>query len=79
MCAVNGGCFIKVGQHIGALEFLLPKEYVETMKVFHSQAPQSSLTSIHKVIREELGKEVSLILYDIANQVNVSNLIHISL
>ena len=29
----NGGVFIKVGQHIGALDYLLPEEYVNTMKV----------------------------------------------
>ena len=26
-------CLIQVGQHIGALDYLLPEEYVDTMKV----------------------------------------------
>ena len=59
MCSRNGGAFIKVGQHIGSLEYLLPKEYVQTMKVFHNQAPQSALEELYKVIEEDLGQQVS--------------------
>ena len=33
LCCANGGVFVKVGQHIGALDYLLPEEYVNTMKV----------------------------------------------
>ena len=58
MCCKNRGVFIKVGQHIGALEYLLPKEYVDIMKVLHSDAPQSPLSEIKRVIKEDLGKEV---------------------
>ncbi|XP_002741371.1 aarF domain-containing protein kinase 1-like [Saccoglossus kowalevskii] len=58
LCCVNGGVFIKVGQYVGALEYLLPKEYVETMKVLHNDAPQSSLQDMCKVIKEDLGKDV---------------------
>jgi len=57
MCCANGGAFIKVGQHIGALEYLLPPEYVQTFKVLHSRAPQSSLEDLMTVIREEFGRE----------------------
>ncbi|KAI0210514.1 AarF domain-containing protein kinase 1 [Lamellibrachia satsuma] len=58
LCCLNGGCFIKVGQHIGSLEYLLPYEYVSTMRVLHSDAPKSPVEDIYKVIREELGKDV---------------------
>ena len=58
MCCVNGGCFIKVGQHVGALEYLLPKEYVEVMRVLHSDAPQTPVEELYKVIKEDLGQEV---------------------
>ena len=57
MCCANGGAFIKVGQHIGALEYLLPPEYVQTFKVLHSRAPQSSLADLFVVIREEMGQD----------------------
>ncbi|KAK2150013.1 hypothetical protein LSH36_427g03001 [Paralvinella palmiformis] len=48
----------QVGQHLGALEYLLPVEYVETMKVLHSDAPQSPKEDLFKVIKEDLGKDV---------------------
>lgn len=59
LCCANRGTFIKVGQHLGALDYLLPEEYTSTLKVLHSQAPQSSIEEIQQVIREDLGKEVS--------------------
>ncbi|XP_058148918.1 aarF domain-containing protein kinase 1 isoform X2 [Dasypus novemcinctus] len=58
LCCANRGTFIKVGQHLGALDYLLPEEYTSTLKVLHSQAPQSSLQEIRQVIREDLGKEI---------------------
>lgn len=59
MCSLNGGCFVKVGQHIGALEYLLPKEYVDVMKVFHSHAPESPVKDVYRVIKEDFKKDVS--------------------
>lgn len=58
LCCANRGTFIKVGQHLAALEYLLPQEYTSTLKVLHSQAPQSSMQEVRQVIREDLGKEV---------------------
>ncbi|CAB1431422.1 unnamed protein product [Pleuronectes platessa] len=57
LCCANRGTFIKVGQHLGALDYLLPEEYTSTLKVLHSRAPQSSMEQIQQVIREDLGKE----------------------
>ncbi|XP_019374262.1 PREDICTED: uncharacterized aarF domain-containing protein kinase 1 isoform X3 [Gavialis gangeticus] len=59
LCCANRGTFIKVGQHLGALDYLLPEEYTHTLKVLHSQAPQSSMQEIKQVIQEDLGKEDS--------------------
>lgn len=58
LCEVNGGAFIKVGQHLGALDYLIPSEYVSTMKVLHSSAPQSSFEEILGVLKEDLKEEV---------------------
>ncbi|XP_017938405.1 uncharacterized aarF domain-containing protein kinase 1 isoform X1 [Manacus vitellinus] len=58
LCCSNRGTFIKVGQHLGALDYLLPEEYTRTLKVLHSQAPQSTRQEIEQVIREDLGKEI---------------------
>lgn len=61
LCCANRGTFIKVGQHLGALDYLLPEEYTRTLKVLHSQAPQSSRQEVEQVIREDLGKEVGAV------------------
>ncbi|XP_062824435.1 aarF domain-containing protein kinase 1 isoform X2 [Anolis carolinensis] len=49
LCCANRGTFIKVGQHLGALDYLLPEEYTSTLKVLHSQAPQSSMQEIEQI------------------------------
>ncbi|EDW49231.1 GM11887 [Drosophila sechellia] len=54
LICINKGVYIKVGQHIGALEYLLPKEFVQTMKVLHSDAPQNPIEDLYKVIRQDL-------------------------
>ena len=61
LCNKNGGVFIKVGQHIGALDYLLPEEYVSTMKVLHSRAPKMELKDIYAVLHEDLGKDPKLL------------------
>uniref|UniRef100_A0A8C9WKJ2 AarF domain-containing protein kinase 1 n=1 Tax=Scleropages formosus TaxID=113540 RepID=A0A8C9WKJ2_SCLFO len=58
LCCSNRGTFIKVGQHLGALDYLLPEEYTSTLKVLHSRAPQSSMAEVQQVIREDFGKEI---------------------
>jgi len=57
LCCSNGGVFIKVGQHMGSLDYLLPEEYVNTMKVLHSRAPAMPLKEVREVIKDELGQE----------------------
>ncbi|XP_017474494.1 PREDICTED: uncharacterized aarF domain-containing protein kinase 1 [Rhagoletis zephyria] len=54
LICVNKGVYIKTGQHIGALEYLLPKEFVQTMKILHSNAPQNPVEDLYKVIRQDL-------------------------
>lgn len=54
LCCANGGVYIKVGQHIAALDYLVPHEYVEVMKVLHSDAPRSNLKGLLRVLEEDL-------------------------
>lgn len=66
VCCKNGGVFIKVGQHVGTLEYLLPQEYVKAMKVLHNDAPQSSVDELKRVFEEDIGQKVgtlALVLY----------------
>lgn len=59
LICINKGVYIKVGQHIGSLDYLLPPEYVTTMKVLHSKAPQNPVEEMYKVIRQDLKQNVS--------------------
>ena len=51
----NRGLYIKVGQHLGVLDYVLPPEYLDAMSCFYDAAPQSSWTSVERVIREDFG------------------------
>ena len=51
-------CPSQVAQHIGALDYLLPQEYVQTCKVTHHRAPEQSIDDVYKVMVAELKKEV---------------------
>ncbi|VBB30347.1 unnamed protein product [Acanthocheilonema viteae] len=51
----NGGVYIKVGQHLASLEYLLPVEYTDVLCILHSRAPESRLTEVRQVIEEDLN------------------------
>uniref|UniRef100_H2YDM3 AarF domain-containing protein kinase 1 n=1 Tax=Ciona savignyi TaxID=51511 RepID=H2YDM3_CIOSA len=57
LCWRNRGTYVKVGQHLGAMDYLLPGEYTKVLKVLHSKAPQSSLEEIHGVLKKDLNIE----------------------
>ena len=51
----NGGIYVKLGQHLSALVYLLPVEYTDTLRVLQSEAPRSSLAQVQQVFREDWG------------------------
>jgi len=55
LCWKNRGTYVKVGQHLGGMDYLLPDEYTKVLKVLHSSAPQSSIEDIKQVVCQELG------------------------
>lgn len=55
LCCINAGLYIKIGQHLGSLDYLLPCEYTKVLKVFHHSAPKSSMADINCVFQKELG------------------------
>jgi aarF domain-containing kinase len=61
----NGGAFIKVGQYIGSLDYLLPREYVQTMKSLHDKAPESTLDELFQTVETDLKRKVSDIFKEI--------------
>ncbi|KAM7499367.1 hypothetical protein LguiA_023781 [Lonicera macranthoides] len=56
LCFKNGGIYIKLGQHISQLEYLVPKEYVETMREsMLNKCPVSSYDEVCDLVKKELG------------------------
>ncbi|XP_004500484.1 putative ABC1 protein At2g40090 [Cicer arietinum] len=56
LCFKNGGIYIKLGQHLGQLEYLVPQEYVQTMREsMLNKCPVSSYEQICDVFKKELG------------------------
>lgn len=57
LCFKNGGIYIKLGQHIGQLEYLVPQEYVQTMREsMLNKCPVSSYDQVCEVFKKELGE-----------------------
>ncbi|SCU97854.1 LAFA_0G13762g1_1 [Lachancea sp. 'fantastica'] len=50
----NGGVFIKLGQHIAAMTYLLPSEWTETMVPLQDKCPQSTQAEIAGLFRQDL-------------------------
>ena len=59
-----------MGQHIGALDYLLPPEYVTKMRILHSAAPQSSFKDVLAVIKEDFKRDA----YEIFNSIETDPL-----
>ncbi|XP_020086606.1 putative ABC1 protein At2g40090 [Ananas comosus] len=56
LCFRNGGIYIKLGQHIGQLEYVVPQEYVQTMRAsMLKRCPISSYDQVRSVFMKELG------------------------
>ncbi|XP_051121806.1 putative ABC1 protein At2g40090 [Andrographis paniculata] len=56
LCFKNGGIYIKLGQHVSQLEYLVPDEYVLVMRQsLLNKCPVSSYDQVLEVFRKELG------------------------
>ncbi|KAJ3299973.1 putative aarF domain-containing protein kinase 1 [Borealophlyctis nickersoniae] len=55
LCETNGGIYLKLGQHIAALVFLLPVEYTNTFRVLFDQCPPTSLEDVERLFRKDLN------------------------
>lgn len=50
----NGGVFIKLGQHIGAMTYLLPPEWTDTMIPLQDKCPESTVQEIDQMFQQDL-------------------------
>ncbi|KAL2135389.1 hypothetical protein VTI74DRAFT_8801 [Chaetomium olivicolor] len=54
----NGGIFIKLGQHLSAMNYLLPSEWTTTFIPLQDRCPVSSFESIEEMFRKDTGSEL---------------------
>lgn len=54
----NGGIYIKLGQHISAMTYLLPEEWTQTMIPLQDQCPESSLEDINGMFLQDWGQSI---------------------
>lgn len=77
----NGGIYIKLGQHISALSYILPSEWTDTMIPLQDQCPQSSKEDVEDMFRKDMGIELNEFFSDFDwNPVGVASLaqVHIA-
>lgn len=55
LCEVNKGVYVKLGQHVAQLQYMLPVEYVRIMSVLTHAAPRDSFRQADAVFRAEFG------------------------
>ncbi|KAI1429198.1 ABC1-domain-containing protein [Xylaria sp. FL1777] len=64
----NGGIFIKLGQHLSAMTYLLPYEWTSTFIPLQDKCPVSSYESIEEMFRRDTGKELQDYFSDFAHE-----------
>ncbi|KAI1273467.1 ABC1-domain-containing protein [Xylaria sp. FL0933] len=64
----NGGIFIKLGQHLSAMTYLLPYEWTSTFIPLQDKCPVSSYESIEEMFRQDTGEELQDYFSDFAHE-----------
>jgi aarF domain-containing kinase len=54
----NAGIYIKIGQYLTQLQYVLPEPYVSEMMPMLDKAPTSSIEEVRQVVQEGLGKSI---------------------
>ncbi|KAF2018210.1 ABC1-domain-containing protein [Aaosphaeria arxii CBS 175.79] len=55
----NGSIFIKLGQHLSSLNYLLPSEWCDTFIPLQDKCPVSSYDKIEEMVRNDTGHSLS--------------------
>lgn len=55
-CLKNGGPYIKMGQGLVSMSHILPREYVETLKVLQDKCLVRKEGEVIKLFKEDFGK-----------------------
>lgn len=58
LCLSNGGVYVKLGQHVAQLDYLVPAPYTRTLSALFQHNAPSSIDAIAAVFEESLGVSV---------------------
>ena len=71
----NGGIYIKLGQHISSLVYLVPKEYIQVLSALQDECCPSSMESVKECVEKEFGIQFEQIFNDFQeNPIGVGSL-----
>lgn len=62
------GVYIKMGQHLSAMTYLLPPEWTKTFIPLQDRCPISSLESIREMVKQDTGLEIEDLFSDFDEQ-----------
>ncbi|XP_073973215.1 aarF domain containing kinase 5 isoform X5 [Rhodnius prolixus] len=57
-CLRNGGLYVKLGQGLVIMDHILPKEYIETLRVLQDKCLVREHGEVHQLFLEDFGKSV---------------------
>jgi len=68
VCEKNGSIFIKLGQHLSSLNYLLPAEWTTTFIPLQDRCPVSSFESVQAMFVKDTGHAISDLFDDFETQ-----------
>jgi aarF domain-containing kinase len=54
----NGSIFIKLGQHLSSLNYLLPNEWCDTFVPLQDKCPVSAFSSVNEMVKRDTGESL---------------------
>jgi len=64
----NGGVYIKFGQVMGNMDYLLPPQYLQVFEPLMQQAPKSSYETVCEVFERSTGRKISDVFSDFSKK-----------
>ncbi|CAJ0917885.1 15152_t:CDS:10 [Entrophospora sp. SA101] len=55
LCKLHTGIYIKGGQHLASLTFIIPKEYTDTLSILQDRAPYRNMDDVKKIFYEQFN------------------------
>ena len=62
LCMANGGVYVKLGQHVAQLDYLVPAPFTMTLSALFEHNSVSPTESIVALVEEELGAPLDALL-----------------